>query len=162
MKILRFTDWVAERIQLQPVTNAELDKAKEVAQTAARTKSTDYRSRKLRSLFGAFDQYYKMKFINSDIYYGSKLRDAHDHTMYERFNVWAKNLYGSALLKKHEARANSKSIKEPKLFATMYCAFEMYGTQNDYEANKIIRYYMDRLIRQYNTTDDVIIDIFFE
>ena len=166
MRILRFDDWIVERMKIRPVTNAELDTVKElidksVANTTT-SQSTDYRSKKLRSLYGAFDQYYKMKFINSDIYYRSKLYDAHDHTMNERFNVWAKNLYGSALLKKHEARANSKSIKEPKLFATMYCAFEKYGTQNDYEANKIIRYYMDRLIRQYNTTDDVIIDIFFE
>jgi len=167
MRVLRFADWVAERMKIRPVTNAELDKVKEIsdriAQTA-KTKSTDYRTRKLRYISDAFSKYYDMNFVDSSIYYspgqGGFIKAA-DHTMDTRFKVWANTLSGPALLKKHEARANSKSIKEPKLFATMYCAFEMYGTENNYVANTIIRYYMDRLIRQYNTTDDVIIDVFF-
>ena len=163
MKILHFADWVAERIKVQPVTNAEFDKAKEVADrvVADNKQALDYKSKKLKSLYNAAYYYYKA-FMNNSAYNYNKVDIAYSHTLDTRFTVWSRTLTGQELLKKHEARANSKTIKEPKLFATVYCAFEMYGKDSSYEANKIIRYYMDRLIHQYNTTDYDIINIFFE
>ena len=163
MKILGIDNFVLERIKVQPVTNAEFDKAKEVADrvVAYNQQALDYKSKKLKALYNAAYYYYKA-FMNNSAYNYNKVDVAYSHTRDTRFAAWSKTLAGQELLKKHEARANSKTIKEPKLFATIYCAFEMYGKDSSYEASKIIRYYMDRLIYQYNTTDDDIINIFFE
>jgi len=163
MKILRFAEWVAERVSVKPITNAELDKVKEIVdQVVARNQQAmNYKGKKLRDIGFAFSKYYA-NFLHTNAYLRGGYTDAYSHTMDTRFKVWANTLSGPALLKKHEQRANSKTIKEPKLFATVYCAFEMYGKENNPTANTIIDYYMNRLKRQYGITDEDIINIFFE
>jgi len=166
MKILCFNDWIVERMKINPITRTELDKAKEVAtqaiaqRDAQATQDEDYRSKKLRTLYDAATQY--NRFIARMDFGYNKLEDDFNHTWYDRFEKWNSDLDSSALIKKHEQRSAKKNLSEIKRFVTMYCAFKMYGTKNDYTANKIIKTYMDSLKSLYTVDDKDIINAFFE
>jgi len=164
MKILSFSEWISEKMKIVPISNDELNQVEDIQKNEPvqnTVDDTDYINKTLCSL----DSWDKNKSIfkkarGYNINLGNSARDLYDaaDATEKRMSSWT-NLSNSELIEKNRQRSDKK-MTIPKIIASMYCAFKRYRL--DPVGDKIIRFYMNRLNREFKLSDADIIKIFFE
>ena len=149
MKILKYKDFVNEKLNIQPVSKERLGKmGKSIPKINKGELPID-------NLADVDILYHNFEARGIDL--DTNLRKLYTHTL-ERFNDWEK-LPFSEQRKKHLQRADKKMTKS-KVVATLYAALERYG--NKPEFSTVIDKYIERVMRECNLDKSDIIDLYFE
>lgn len=164
MKILSFNEWISEKMKIIPISNDEFNQVEDIQKNEPAQNTvddTDYKDKTLCSLDSWDDNRSILKKaskynINLENF-PKDLYDAADATD-KRMSSWT-NLSNSELIEKNRQRSNKK-MTVAKVIASMYCAFRRYRLNP--VGDKIIRFYMNRLNREFKLSDADIIKIFFE
>jgi hypothetical protein len=159
MRILSLKEWISEKMKIMPINNDEFDKVGDFPTEDANNGGNGYMDRTLRDFYGILQKLtvnFRANFPPIE-YTTVKIKRAAEETE-KRFDTW-KLLSNPKLLEKHKQRSE-KNMTTEKIIATMYCAFRRYRL--DPIGDIIIRYYMDRMNKEFNLSDADIIEIFFE
>ena len=166
MKILCFAEWVNERVQIKPVTNAELNKAQQsinddiAKQQELFVRNFNYKIAKLSSEDAICNKYSRKYGSKFDLKEFSKTAN---NIWFGKFTDW-NNLSITEALKKHE-KFVKKQDTPMKMIASMYSAFMVYGHKSNFPNDindTIVDMYIHMLIDKLGMTEYDIINIFFE
>lgn len=149
MKILKYRDFVNEKLNIKPISK---DRLGEIGKSIPKINKGELPIDNLATvdmLLHNFDA----RGIDLD----KNLYKLYTHTL-ERFDDWDK-LPFSEERKKHLQRADKKMTKS-KVVATLYAALERYGNRPEYST--VIDKYIERVMKECNLNKSDIIDLYFE